>query len=254
MNTMRPYVPPFSKTMKILIGANLAIWIVAQLIMERYLGIPFSHYFSMIPGKVLLDGQIWQLFTYMFLHSLTSVTHIVFNMLMLWMIGSELEARWGPKFFIGFYIGTGVGAAIIYCVGIAIYSAFTGNHEVLTVPMVGASGAIFGLLLAYGILFGERVMHFMMIFPMKAKFFVFILGGIEVVSLLTSGVAGGEVANLAHLGGLISGYGILMAWTIMQRRQFAGLGKQKKGRSKLRLVVNNEKDEDPDKKGPKYWN
>lgn len=250
MNQMRAYVPPFSKTLKILIGLNLGVWILAQMMLERFAGIPFTKYFALYPGKVLLDGYVWQLVTYMFLHSI-SVTHIVFNMLMLWMIGAELEMRWGRRFFLGFYLGTGFGAAIIYCVGTAIYAAVTGNHQGLVIPVIGASGAIFGLLLAYGILFGERVMHFMMLFPIKAKYFVMILGAIEVVSLLNSGVAGGEVANLAHLGGLIAGYGILIGWTLWQRR---GWNQKKKTKSRnLRLVVNNKPD-DSDKNGPKYWN
>lgn len=113
MNNVRLQVPPFSMTMKVLIGLNVGVWLVGQLLLERYLGVPFTHYLGLYPGKVLLDGAVWQLFTYMFLHS-TSITHIVFNMLMLWMIGSELEIRWGRKFFIGFYLGTGVGAALIY--------------------------------------------------------------------------------------------------------------------------------------------
>lgn len=252
MNTMRAQVPPFTTTMKVLIGANLAIWVVAQMVLERFMDIPFTRYFALYPGKVLLDGQVWQLFTYMFLHA-PSVNHIVLNMLMLWMMGAELEQRWGRRFFLSYYLGSGFGAAVIYCAGVGIYSSLTGHHEGLVVPVVGASGAIFGLLLAYGILFGERVIHFMMLFPMKAKYFVMILGGIEVMSMFSSGPGGGEVANLAHLGGLISGYGILIFWTLWQKK--AG-GKSAKNKARLRLVVNNnraEEDEDP-AKGPKYWN
>lgn len=252
MNTMRPYVPPFSTTMKVLIGLHLGIWLVAQLFLERYFDIPFNRVFALYPGKVLLDGAVWQLLTYMFLHSLTSINHIIFNLLMLWMIGSELEVRWGRRFFVGYYLGTGFGAAVIYCAGVGIYAGITGSHEALVIPVVGASGAIFGLLLAYGILFGERVIHFMMLFPMKAKYFVMLLGGIEVVSMLTSGPAGGDVANLAHLGGLISGYCILIGWTLWQRK---GWSAKKNGKArKLRLVVNNKPDDDANKQGPKYWN
>lgn len=251
MNQMRVSVPPFSKTLKVLIGLNLGAWLIGQFLLEQVMGVPFSAYLSLVPGLVYETGFVWQLFTYMFLHSTSSIMHIVFNLLMLWMIGSELEQRWGRRFFVGFYVGSGFGAAVIYTMGILIYSGVTGNQQYAAIPVVGASGAIFGLLLAYGILFGERVMHFMMLFPMKAKYFVMILGGIEVVSLLTSGPAGGQVANLAHLGGLIAGYAILIGWTLWQRR---GWNQKKTKTRNLRLVVNNKPDDDSNKNGPKYWN
>lgn len=248
---MRPYVPTFSKNMKILIGLNVFIWLVLQVIMEGYGDIPFTKFFALYPGKVLLDGHIWQLASYMWLHSL-NITHIVFNLLMLWFIGSELEQRWGPKFFMFYYMATGIGAGIIYCTCIGIYATLTGAQTGLVIPVVGSSGAVFGLLLAYGILFGERVIHFMMLFPMKAKYFVMILGGIEAVSILSSGVAGGDVANLAHLGGLASGYLTMTGYSIFQRYQWNRKAK-KRGRN-LRLIVNNDPSKDDPKQGPRYWN
>lgn len=251
MNSPRSiYIPQLSFMMKCLIGANVFIWLVLQILVEGYGGVPFNKYFALFPGKVLLEGAVWQVVTYMFLHSL-QVSHVVFNMLMLWFIGGELEQRWGPRFFLGFYFATGVGAALIYCAGVGAYATITGNHQGLVIPVVGASGAIFGLLLAYGILFGERVIHFMMIFPMKAKIFVLILGGIEAISLVSSGVAGGDVANLAHLGGLVSGYFSLVGSNYLQRYLWNRKSK-KRGRN-LRLVVNNEQNRDKND-GPKYWN
>jgi membrane associated rhomboid family serine protease len=180
-------------TVKWLIVANVVIWVGFQILLEGYAGIPFNRHFALYPGKFIYEFFLWQPFTYMFLHSL-QVSHILFNMMMLWFIGVELEQRWGRKFFLAYYIICGAGSAILYSFIMAIYSALTGGQTGLVVPVLGASGAIFGLLLAYGILFGERTMHFMMVFPMKAKYFVTILGAIEVVSILTSGVTGGEVA------------------------------------------------------------
>lgn len=238
---------PLTPMVKYLIIFNLAIWIVLQVLIEGYAGVPITKYFALYPGKVLFDYSFWQLFTYMFLHSM-SVSHIVFNMLTLWFIGAELEMRWGRKFFLSYYFMTGIGAAFIYTLTIAIYSAVTGKQVGLVIPVLGASGAIFGLMLAYGLLFGERTMYFMMMFPMKAKYFVMILGAIEILSMMTSGVMGGEVAYLAHLGGLISGYFILVGWTRLQRVQWNRKAKTKT--RNLRLVVNNDKEE----KSPKYWN
>jgi membrane associated rhomboid family serine protease len=138
---------PMTPTVKMLIIVNLAIWVVLQVLVEGYAGVPISKYLALYPGKVLFDYSIWQLFTYMFLHSL-SVSHILFNMLTLWFIGAELELRWGRKFFLSYYFLTGIGAAFIYTMGMAIYSFATGKQVGLVVPVMGASGAIFGLLLA----------------------------------------------------------------------------------------------------------
>lgn len=234
-----------------LIITNVVVWVAFQLLMEGYGGVHFSRFFALYPGKFVYEFYLWQPLTYMFLHSL-QVSHILFNMLMLWFVGGELETRWGKKFFISYYLISGAGAAVIYSFVMAIYSVVTGSQQGLVIPVVGASGAIFGLLLAYGILFGERTMHFMMVFPMKAKYFVMILGGIEIVSILTSGVTGGEVAYLAHLGGLASGYLTLLAWTRIQQMNWRKTAK-KKGSGRLRLVVDNDKPKD-ENRDPKYWN
>jgi membrane associated rhomboid family serine protease len=227
------------------------IWVIFQLIGEGYFNLPVMRYFALFPGKVIEGFFVWQVFTYMFLHTL-SVTHILFNMLSLWFIGSELEVRWGRRFFLFYYISSGVGAALFYCFGVAIYTAITGNQTPLRIPVIGASGAIFGLLLAYGLLFGERTLSFMMLFPMKAKVFVLILAGVEVVTLLGSGVTGGEVANLAHLGGFVAGWLTLMGYTRWQRFQWGR--KTKKKPRNLRLVVDNEDSGPKTGDGPKYWN
>lgn len=236
---------------KWLIVANVAIWLCCQLLLEGYGGVAFTRYFALYPGKFFYEFFLWQPLTYMFLHTI-QVTHILFNMLMLWFIGVELEARWGKRFFVSYYLICGAGSAVIYSFIMVIYSAVTGSHTGLVVPVIGASGAIFGLLLAYGILFGDRTMYFMMVFPMKARFFVMILGAIEVVSILTAGVNGGEVANLAHLGGLASGYLTLITWAKIQKSHQKKQSK-KKGSGKLRLVVDNDKPS-RDERDPKYWN
>jgi membrane associated rhomboid family serine protease len=243
----RPGQPQFqfsiSPMVKKLLIANVVIWFVFQIILEK-LGLPFTQYFSLVPSEVIFSFQFWQPVTYMFLHS-GSVTHILFNMLMLWMMGSELEQRWGKNFFLFFYIGSGVGAAVIYILGMVGFYYVKPEMTGLLVPVVGASGALFGLMLAYGVLFGERMIYFFGVFPIKAKFFVLIMGAIQVASMFTVDVAGGDVAYLCHLGGLISGYLLLLGAARFQRFQWNQ--KAKKRNSKLKLVVDNEKT-------PKYWN
>lgn len=251
---MQLQVTPITPVVKKLLIANVVIWLVGLLIVENYFlpGRPITLYLGLTPQWFISDFFIWQPITYMFLHSL-SIWHIVFNMLMLWWFGAELEMRWGSKFFLIYYISCGVGAGLIYSFGMAAYSMFTGaSAGFVGPPVVGASGAIFGLLLAFGILFGERVVLFMFIFPMKMKYFVAIIGAIEIVSLLNSG-SNNNVANLAHLGGLISGYIFLVMWTRTQQK-LRRRNSKKKGRGRLKLVVNNESEDEGPKDGPKYWN
>jgi membrane associated rhomboid family serine protease len=112
-------------------------------------------------------------------------------------------------------------------------------------------------MLAYGILFGERIVYFMMVFPMRAKWFVLILGAVEVATLLNSGIGGSQVANLAHLGGLASGFIFLRTYTWWQQRRWRNKS-SKRGRG-LKLVVDNDRSGDGKPPGgggdgPKYWN
>lgn len=235
---------------KWLLILNVGIWFFFQILAEGIFKIPFTQFFSLVPARVIFEFHIWELFTYMFLHSL-QITHILFNMLMVWFFGAELEQRWGGKFFLFYYLFTGVGAALLYCAGLGAYAAFTGSQAGLFIPVIGASGAVFGLMLAQGILFGERVIYFFMLFPMKMRYFVMLMGGIQIASLLTSGVSGGEVAYLAHIGGLVSGY---IALLLMGRwKNYENFKKNKKKGRNLRLVVDNEKPKKTDQ-GPRYWN
>ncbi len=238
---------PMTPVVKWLLIINVAVWFVFQVIMEGFLRIPFTSLFGLFPGKVLFEFQIWQVFSYMFLHSL-QVTHILFNMLMLWFFGAELEQRWGSKFFLFYYLVCGVGAGILYCLGVWIYALSSGSQMAMVIPVVGASGAIFGLLLAQGMIFGERIVYFFMLFPMKTKWFVTIMGVVQLASLMTSSVSGSETSYLSHLGGLVTGF-ICLKFKDWQNTSELRKKSKSKGRN-LRLVVDNEKSEKP----PKYWN
>ncbi len=242
-------VVPFTKAVRALVITNVVIWVGLVLVLQGLIlgnSLVFD-WFALVPARVISDFWIWQTFTYMFLHT-TGVFHILFNMLILWWFGAELEARWGSKFFVTYYLVCGVGAGFIYLLGTVAYSLVTGHVLSLTAPLVGASGATYGLLLAYGLLFGDRVIYFMMLFPMKARFFVMIIGAVELFTMMDSGT-GSQVANLAHLGGLISGYIFLTFVTRWRSRQTSASAKR--GR-RLKLVVDNEKK--PPENGPKYWN
>ena len=246
---------PLTKMAKRLIVINVVIWVVGVLIIQQMiLGEPLLfNWFGLIPYKLINDFWLWQPFTYMFIHS-TSVMHVLFNMLLLWWLGSELEQRWGSRFFLTYFLTCGIGTGFLYSFCMLMYFFISNNHLVLQMPVVGASGAIFGLLLAYGMIFGEKVVYFMMMFPMKAKYFVMLLGAMEILTMMDSGLSG-QTANLAHLGGIVVGFIFLTVHARLKRsggakRSFA----QSRGR-KLKLVVDNEKPGQTDAGGgPKYWN
>ena len=202
-----PVVSPFVKSLVI---ANILVWFVLILLIQQFfLDSPYMFQFLGFVPAGLLKGYLWQPFTYMFIHA-SGVFHILFNMVILWMFGSELERLWGSRFFLIYYLTCGVGAALIYCLVLMVVSLFTEVH-LTGVPVVGSSGAIFGLMAAYGLIFKDRILYVMMIFPMKARTFIYFLAGIEILSVLSSGL-GGPVANLAHLGGLVTGFLFLISW------------------------------------------
>jgi len=165
------------------------------------------------------DFMPYQLFTYMFMHA--NFEHIFFNMFALWMFGNTLENIWGSKRFLLFYIICGLGAAVSQEVvqfidfemrtdwqGLAILN--DGMREVLnTWNTVGASGAVYGLLLAFGMLFPNSRIYLYFLFPIKAKWFVI---GYAVIELLSGFFTSGNVAHFAHLGGMLFGLILILIW------------------------------------------
>ena len=153
----------------------------------------------------------YQLISYIFMHG--GFMHILFNMYSLYIFGSVLESVWGGKKFFIYYMVTGIGAALfhLFITYLRIKSGVLDPYLASIIPMVGASGAIYGLLLAYGVLFPNNVLT--LFFPpvsLKAKYMVFVFGGLEF--LLGLGGSGDGVAHFAHLGGMLFGFVILMIW------------------------------------------
>ena len=185
---------PITPAVKWLIWANVGLFVVSKIfpIIVQYLGL--------IPEAVIARGWLWQPVTYMFLHA--DIFHILWNMLTLWMFGVELERLWGTRQFLRYYAITGVGAALTTIVVGLLPFEFTAVTYVAVT--VGASGALYGLLLAYGLFFPNRPILMFLIFPVPAKYFVIIIGAIAFLSSLGTGAP--TVAHAAHLGGLIFGY------------------------------------------------
>jgi membrane associated rhomboid family serine protease len=176
---------------KFLLIANVAVFVV-QTVIGVGLDYRLSHYLGLVPHLVLNEFYLWQLFTYQFLHG--GLFHILFNMLALWMFGCDLERRWGAPFFLKYYFVTVIGGAILNVV-------FLPNQ---LGPSIGASAGIYGLLLAYGLIYPDRIVYFYFLFPIKMKHFVWIIGAIALYSSLSSGESG--IAHFAHLGGMAFGY------------------------------------------------
>lgn len=189
-------MPPIPPTTKLLMLACTAVFCV-QLLFGRY--VPVFQWFALWPPASGLFMP-WQVVSYAFLHG--DVLHLFFNMFGLWMFGSELERLWGQKRYLQFLLAGVLAAAAAQL----LMNTLGGSN----VPTVGASGGLFALLLAFGMLFPNRtIMPLFPPIPMKAKTFVLVFGGIE----LFFGLAGGGgVAHFAHLGGMVGGFLMIRYW------------------------------------------
>ena len=186
---------PLSTALKALIGANVALFII-QVVFRSGFRDPITELFGLQPIATVQALRVWQVVTYMFLHA--GPFHILFNMLALWMFGAELERMWGTRYFLKFYFVTGIGAAIL-----TVLVAYSLTPSLKGSIIIGASGAIYGLLLAYALYFPNRPIYMYLVFPIPAKYFVIIMGALAFYSSVSE--AGG-VAHATHLGGLLVGY------------------------------------------------
>lgn len=166
--------------------ATVAVFIFQIITKNAHIGT-----FGLIPAKVWGQIALWQLVTYIFLHA--GLFHILFNMFALWMFGCELERFWGSKKFLFYYFLTGAGAGFTVIL-------FTPKS---TIPTIGASGAIFGILLAYGLTFPNRIIYLYFLIPIKAKHFVLIFGVLELLAIWHYSADG--ISHFAHLGGIAFG-------------------------------------------------
>ncbi len=238
MNTLRNILNQTPTVVKNIILINLVMFLLTSVLsfkgveLTRILGL----YYFTSP-----NFQPFQIVSHMFMHG--GFTHILFNMYALWMFGRVLESVWGAKRFFIFYFVTGLGAAILHTfVGYVEFKVLTNsmsgvdiahviesgsnilmqgknfvNDEMaqlnllLNTPVVGASGAVFGILLGFGMLFpNTQLMLIIPPMPIKAKYFVMIYGAIELYLGLTR--TGGNVAHFAHLGGMLFGYILIKYW------------------------------------------
>ncbi|MBW1808586.1 MAG: rhomboid family intramembrane serine protease [Deltaproteobacteria bacterium] len=188
-----------TKAVKWLLIVNVAVFLLELIIGRVDGGLDFIYYdLSISFDRFFFSGEIWQPVTYMFLHDPMGISHILWNMLMLWMFGSPLESFWRGKKFLQFYFICGVGAAAaILLVGFLVPSQ-------RAIPTLGASGALYALLVAFGFMFPNTLIYLFGLFPIKGKHLVMLFIGLGVVQSLT--LSSANVSLAAHFGGMLMGF------------------------------------------------
>ena len=195
---------PITPMVKKLMIINGAIFLLQQFVNLFSPG-AMESLFGLNHIGLIHEFRIWQLFTYMFLHG--GWLHIIFNLLALWMFAGELENLWGSKLFLRYYLYGGIGAGLF----ISIMNYIIFNKYMANPTTIGASGALYAILLAYGMIWPNREVLLYFLFPVKMKYLVLIFGLMEFFGTLSSiGGQGGNISHIGHLGGLISGYLFIM--------------------------------------------
>ena len=178
----------FPEAIKILILINVVLFFFRYIAVDQF---DLAEIFGL--SSVDIWPMIWQPITYMFIHG--DFFHVFMNMFVLWMFGSEMESIWGRKEFLKYYFITGIGSGLIWLL-------FNINNPYSL--LIGASGAIYGILLAYGLMFPNRKVLIYFLFPIKVKFFVILLGAIAFFSSIGDG--GSNISHLTHLSGMLIGF------------------------------------------------
>ena len=187
----------FTDAIKILISINFIIYVFQSLAGKEDI---FFRLFGLVPNTFFTELMLWQPFTYMFFHapfySSIGISHILLNMLGLWVFGRELEQAWGKKKFLKYYFLTGIGSGLITY----IFQMDSSN------PVIGASGAVYGVLLAYGVSYPNRMLYIWGLIPVRSMWLVIIMGAIAFFGLL--GKADG-ISHVTHISGMLIGYVLL---------------------------------------------
>ena len=187
----------FTDAIKILVSVNFGIYILQSVSGKEDV---FFRLFGLVPSTFISDLMLWQPFTYMFFHapfySSVGISHILLNMLGLWVFGRELEEAWGKTKFLRYYFTTGIGSGLI-----TYFFQISSDN-----PVIGASGAVYGILLAYGISYPNRMLYIWGLIPVRSMWLVIIMGSIAFFGLL--GNADG-ISHVTHISGMFIGYVLL---------------------------------------------
>ncbi len=195
-----------------IIVINLVVYFIQELQPSPENIAHFNQLFGLVPEKVISEGKVWQLFTYMFLHG--GILHLLVNMYLLYIFGRAIEEAWGSKKFIQYYLFCGIGAGLLILI-IGYFTDGTSARSAYSLATIGASGAVFGVLLAFAMLFPN--MEFMLLIPpmpMKAKHLVILYGAIAFFSEI--GQVQDNISHIGHLGGIL--FGLIYFFTIHKIR------------------------------------
>lgn len=233
------FLPPVIKNLLIING----LFFVAAISLQQTFGIDLNRILGLyMPGSP--EFRPHQIITSMFLHSLENPSHIFFNMFTLWMFGVSLENLWGSKRFLIFYVVTGIGAALCH-IGVNLWETYELKQTLLAsglsaedlklalqndwnaairnyppvlrdyylhhyIPTIGASGAVYGILMGFGMTFPNQYIYIYFLLPIKAKYLVAIFGAMELWSGLSNSAS--SIAHFAHLGGMVFGFFLIRYW------------------------------------------
>ena len=187
----------FTDAIKILVSVNFGIYILQSVSGKEDV---FFRLFGLVPSTFISDLMLWQPFTYLFFHapfySSVGISHILLNMLGLWVFGRELEQAWGKTKFLRYYFIIGIGSGLI-----TYFFQMNSDN-----PVIGASGAVYGILLAYGVSYPNRMLYIWGLIPVRSMWLVIIMGSIAFFGLL--GNADG-ISHVTHISGMLIGYVLL---------------------------------------------
>jgi len=220
----------FTPVVKTIIIINVVIFVFLYFARDKN---EIVYFLGLVPAAVWKERHFWQILSYMFVH--VDFMHILFNMLGLWWFGCDIERSFGGKHFLRYYLFTGIGAGLV--------ALIVGWGD--AVPTIGASGAIFGVLAAYALLFPNRVIYIYFVLPVKAKWAVLGFAILELVAVFQGSL--NNVSNIAHVGGIFFGliwFGYYLK--LYRMENFRRLILRMEPKSKLRIVKNTDKGNDDD--------
>ena len=234
---------------KKLIIANAAVFFGMALLKlaSPQLYVSSVYFFGLVPQRAVFALHVWQPFTYLFLHA--GFMHIFFNMFGLWMFGTPLERSWGGHRFLRYYLLTGVGAGLLN-----VTVSLLWGGQAATIPTIGASGAIYGILLAFGLLFPHTPILIWFLFPVPARIFVAIFGALAFLSALQG--PGSGVSHVSHLGGMLFGFLYLRGGLRGLYRSVLGLyvdWRWKRTRRKFEVYMREQDEQEQPRDRPDDW-
>jgi membrane associated rhomboid family serine protease len=232
---------------KKLIIANAVIFFALALLggFSRPLAATVVYLFGVVPRDAVFGLRLWQPFTYLFLHA--GFFHLFFNMFALWMFGTPLERDWGGRRFLRYYLLTGAGAGVLNVIVSLLWGGASAN-----VPTIGASGAVYGILLAFGLLYPHTPILIWFLFPIPARIFVLIFGALAFLSALQG--PGTGISHVSHLGGMLFGFLLLRGGRLYNRALHGFVDwRMKQARRKFDVYMGEEERDEEEHRRPGGW-